>query len=280
MATAEVEIVRQFGHANQIPHTLHVLFTTKCSLGCPGCFYRDQPGEWPVDSAYNLVEEAARLGVRWIAIGGGEPTEWEYLIPLLHEICKHNLRVAVTTNGTVLLDMLPERVHISHDCMHAGRLSWETREEEVTKAINYYRERGLEVGLNSIVDDAYKISETLLHRIDNITLILRKPIVLAAGWEERIRETIARCSKYTRVLGDSCLTAVLGSGCGQGRISMSINQRGCPSVCSNIESKLWPVHPCPPGKLLSAWKLVKCTESGLPDGCLVKEALHGSSSVG
>jgi len=266
-----VEVAKQFGASNMAPHTIHALVTTKCSLNCAGCFYKQkEPGEWSWPLAESIVRQAAAMRVKWFAIGGGEPTEWRLLNDLLVFLFRHHIHTAVTTNGVVLRPVLADRVHISHDRMHTCATGCidnpEGRIIDVLRAIDYYKGLGSLVAINTPLNEACDIDKRILRAVDTVVVLLPKPWERTEGWDAYLRTTMAQLSLAgPQICADSCLTHLMSGGCQQGRTSMAIDQHGHYSVCSNGDKKV------EASSLQVGWDLVRCREeNGLPDGCILK----------
>lgn len=262
------QVIRILGESNHHPDTLHMMVTSRCSLNCKGCFYRTRKhSELSFPQAVDIARQAAELGVKWLAIGGGEPLEWECLRDFISEardIC--DLKVAVTTNGTKCESIQPNRVHISHDCMHSNH-SWEDRERQVRDALSYYAsEPSIEgLGINTMLGDSDKISTDLLQTIDCITVVLPKPFSNPGrGWKTKTLRELRRLSEYTSVAVDSCLAVALGETCNQGRNSLSVNSDGYYSSCSNISYSPRQMS------LEHAWEFIRRRAAELPTGCIMK----------
>ena len=255
------QITRTLWPSSNVPYSLHLLLTTKCSLGCPDCYYRDTPGSWPFSDAMILVAEAAKMGVRWLALGGGEPTEWYCLVELVDYAKELGLRVAVTTNGTYLLPLNADRIHISHDTMHR------TSRQAVLNAVDFYKSRGAEVGLNVIADDFNFVMGLPFQEVANVVLLLPKPYKQDEDWLKEIRAVIDNIhqNRLTQVFVDACLGRLLtGRHCMQGRSSMSLDQLGGASVCSNVPRK----YPAP--SLQEGWEAVRIRGDNQQIGCIIK----------
>ena len=271
------EVIRVVGHSNSAPTTLHCLVTTKCSLGCPGCYYRNVQGEWSKTMALRLVDEAAEMGVKWFAIGGGEPMEWEHLEAMTDAIHTKGCKVAITTNGLKHQEIWVDAVHISHDRMHCPpSMQWEERKQTVKDALYFWGRvmQVKELGINMMAGQA--LDRDLFDKIDpdTITLLLPKPFVWDTAKIVRLRNQL----EYKRdiygsnitLCADSCLAQLLGSNCCQGRTSMAIDQALRCAVCSNS------THKIDATSLADAWKQLRCQNGDLPKGCIVKKGdLYG-----
>ena len=266
----DCEIMRVVGPSNAAPTTLHLLCTTTCQMNCPGCFYK-RPGTygvWNIESARKLVSEAQVMGVKWIALGGGEPLLWTSM-SLFEKACHEaGIKLAVTTNGMALAPgIIADAVHISHDRMHtAGYRSLVERIGHVEGAIEFYRKEGVKtIGLNTNMNDAHILDEMLLDMVDNVTLLMPKPFKPASKyWRDHLEEQMRRIQKHSQVCYDSCLSVLMGNGeCLQGRASIAYDQWGQVSACSNISYK------AKAGSLAEAWDLIRCRSNDRPSGCIL-----------
>jgi len=254
------DIVRVLWPSSPVPYSLHILLTTKCSLGCPDCYYRDTLGSWPFSNAMILITEAAQMGVQWLALGGGEPTEWDGLVELIDYARELGLRIAVTTNGTNLLPINADRIHVSHDTMH------KTSRQDVLNAVDFYKSRGAEVGLNVIADDLDFVMGLPFQEVAQVVLLLPKPYKQDDGWLNCIHGVIDHIhqNRLAEVLVDACLGRLLtGRHCMQGRSSMSLDQLGRASVCSNVSHKYLTPN------LQEGWEAVRVRGDALQTGCII-----------
>ena len=84
-------------------------------------------------------------------------------------------------------------------------------------------------------------------------------------WKNWVRAQINRISQYTKVSLDSCLACVLDNrSCGQGRISMSLDQFGMASVCSNVTLR----HDG--DDLREKWENVRMRDYKMQPGCILE----------
>ena len=232
------------------------------------------PNEWSWEYAQKVLNQAYNMGIKWLAIGGGEPTEVPWLNKFLLEAYLKKIHTTVTTNGCNLGNFLEvNRIHISHDSMHAqgAALTWEEREDQVLKAIRHYRKVAELIGLNVIWTDLDRIGRHLLEEVDVVTAILPKPIKLEEGWKDKFLAAWTRCSEHVHVSVDGCLVSLAGTcaghNCSQGKISMALDQQGRASVCSNIASPRIEAD-----KLQEQWRQIRCMDyKATPRGCLVAD---------
>lgn len=265
-------ISRLVGESNKKPATLHCLVTTQCGLDCEGCFYvTGESGAWSWKYAESIVEQAGRMGVKWLAIGGGEPTLW----PFLNDMCilarkAYGMRTAVTTNGMQKRPICADKVHISYDERHWSKWPEESQKDRVAAIrgiINYYGLLGCRTGINTVLQSVPDVETEVLDNVESITIMMDKPYN-AKTWPEQkvmLDEQVKRCSKHAHVSIDSCLAQMTYSSCAQGRISMAIDQHGKYSMCSNCSEKFEATS------LEVAWDLVRCKKEDLPDGCILRK---------
>ena len=227
------------------PLTCHILLTTACNFDCEDCFYRkSEPAEIPFDKLLFLLEDMAFEGVYSVAFGGGEPTLYPKLNEAITEAKRRGLYVAVTTNGlnTHYFDTNPDRVHISYSVMHRAAYkkaldnplapAWQS----ISTALDYYKAQGITVGVNYIYESIQhiKLIDTLFHRADNITILMKKPVEEGQDWTE-LYDYIERDRE--RYWLDACLVKLVkGIPCRQGVSSLSIDQDLVAHRCSNTEA--------------------------------------------
>ena len=106
-----------------IPLLASFKVTYRCNLSCRACPFHlraDEEGAnlgW--EKAITALDALRRQGTRLIVFEGGEPLLWRdghrCLSDLVHYARHHFLRVAVTTNGTLPLDIAPHTLWVSLD---------------------------------------------------------------------------------------------------------------------------------------------------------------------
>lgn len=111
------------GH--KLPLLASFKITYRCNLACRACpFHRradDENSRISWDAAVAAMESLRRMGTRFIVFEGGEPLLWRDGPYRLHDLVRYArkrfLRVAVTTNGTLPLDIPADILWISLDGM-------------------------------------------------------------------------------------------------------------------------------------------------------------------
>jgi hypothetical protein len=89
---------------SRIPELADIKITSKCGMQCLFCYQGSTPdGEHPTLTAYDMASVIAGLGVREVAIGGGEPLEHPDFWQLVNQL-RGGVVVNVTTRR---LDLIP-----------------------------------------------------------------------------------------------------------------------------------------------------------------------------
>jgi len=225
----------------EAPLSIHLLVTSRCNLNCEACYYRHEEAEIQFSRIRSLFEEWMAYGVRSVALGGGEPLLHPQIEDIVELGRKMGFYVAVTTNGTVLKDIRPDRLHISYDELH------HTGRETVEKAIQYYRRRADEIGINHVVRSVEGVVELENLNVDTIVLLVEKPV-----WRFKDWKIIFELKFSKQVWFDACLSKLFTEvKCRQGVTSMSINPLLKASICSNIK------HSVPYTSLTETWRKIK-----------------------
>jgi len=119
----------------KVPLLASFKVTYRCNLSCRACPFHlraDEDGaniRW--EKAVAALDALHRQGTRLVVFEGGEPLLWRdgnhRLSDLVHYARRHFLRVAVTTNGTLPLDVASNTLWVSldglkdtHDVLRSG----------------------------------------------------------------------------------------------------------------------------------------------------------------
>jgi len=109
----------------KIPLLASFKITYRCNLACRACPFhlraKDKNSRMSWKTAVHAMESLYNMGTRIIVFEGGEPLLWQdgsyRLHDLVHYARKRFLRVAVTTNGTLPLDLPADILWVSIDGM-------------------------------------------------------------------------------------------------------------------------------------------------------------------
>ena len=107
----------------KIPLLASFKITYRCNLACRACPFHlrvdDDEAHMSWDTAIGTLESLRRLGTRIVVFEGGEPLLWRDGSHRLHDLVlyakRRFLRVAVTTNGTLPLDVPSHAMWVSLD---------------------------------------------------------------------------------------------------------------------------------------------------------------------
>lgn len=122
-------------YGQRVPLLASFKVTYRCNLSCRACPFHLRAGEegdtlsWR--QAVDALQALRRAGTRLVVFEGGEPLLWKDQTRRLHDLVvyarRHFLRVAVTTNGTLPLDVPAHALWVSldglretHDALRSG----------------------------------------------------------------------------------------------------------------------------------------------------------------
>ncbi len=87
------------------PILIHLELTEKCPLNCPQCYCDLSKGrDLDLQRVFDVLEEAARIRVRCIALSGGEPLVYPHLLAVVRKINSLKMTGAIATSGVGLTD--------------------------------------------------------------------------------------------------------------------------------------------------------------------------------
>ncbi len=222
---------------------LSLHFTDQCTRSCPGCYMRGKKG--PVkdfDFFMPFASIAGQLGIKQIALGGGEPTLFPEFVYHFAESCQKNRVILnMTTNGD---GFIPETLSYfrgltlvsfsidKHKIRNLGDL------ESLFGKMQLARKAGLIVGANLqldpfIINHLYELLDELFRHCDRVYLLQRKPKNFLADTDIKTRLQAASCI-YKNLYADESLLMKFGlkDACGRGQKMISIDYCGGVSCCS------------------------------------------------
>ncbi len=89
-------------------------FTKQCNLSCMHCYAsagsRKSPGEMDTAAGREFIRDLADFGVPVVLFSGGEPLFREDLFELASLAREHGMRVALSTNGTLITDEVARKI--------------------------------------------------------------------------------------------------------------------------------------------------------------------------
>lgn len=137
------------------PLEAHVAVTSKCGVGCEGCYLDAKPNGRHVPRADldATIDAMADAGVFTVAFGGGEPILRDDLDSVANHARSRGLTPVVTTSGVGLTEERARRlrafdqVNVSYDAEHAMH-------DAAERAIPMLVAAGVRVGVNVILTRA------------------------------------------------------------------------------------------------------------------------------
>lgn len=89
--------------------------TDRCNLACTHCYSSSGPGrttegELSTPEAFSVIDDLADMGVPLILFTGGEPLLREDLFDLAHHARDRGLKMALSTNGTLITPEIARRI--------------------------------------------------------------------------------------------------------------------------------------------------------------------------
>jgi radical SAM protein with 4Fe4S-binding SPASM domain len=181
------------------PVEVHLAVTSKCGVGCQGCYLDARPDgrERPRATIEQELDAMRDAGVFTVAFGGGEPTTREDLGELAREASLRGLTPVLTTSGIGLTEARIEglrhfaQVNVSYDGAGAAYalVRGVAAAAAAERAIERLAARGIRVGVNVVLtrETFAQLGETLRRARDlgacEAQLLRYKPAGRAAAPE-------------------------------------------------------------------------------------------------
>jgi radical SAM protein with 4Fe4S-binding SPASM domain len=271
------------------PEALHISITQACDQACSGCFFSAPLAKggmsMPLALFTQIVDQAARVKVFQLALGGGEPMTHPDLETMVAYATERGLLVSMTTNGNHLTPFRADALRQAGLGQLQFSLNGATPEvhsqtrphyERVRAAIRTAQAAHLRWGLNTLVTRAnLSALEDLLRLAQaegaySVNILRPKPAQRGGKWlaeslpsaaDNRFLQTLLRrWQPRLRITTDSSLAFVRQGtpqawrysgveGCTAGRRILSIDPSGQVLPCGHV--------PIPaqvaPGDFMAAW---------------------------
>lgn len=252
------------------PESIHIDLTTVCPLKCPQC-YKDasQINEMTYEAFTDIIEQARKMGVFQIAIGGGEPLMVKELYKYVELVRSAGMACTITTSGYGLtLDTVDklEKAGINHIQVSLNGSTKEIHScsrdgyEEGMKALKLLSGSSIDFGINwvarmdNIQDFNNIIALAWRLEVDNINILRYKPsptedynkIALTKEAYELLKDTVKN-TRDINIMMDSAFSKLIcqlndgkvspsNCGCGAGRRFMIIDSFGRLKPCSHMSA--------------------------------------------
>jgi hypothetical protein len=230
--------------------SIHISLTNLCNCSCAMCSSHVHPEAYNVhryldwNTFATLLNQAKEMGVKVVAVGGGEPRLYPYLLHLLkHPIFLGDTQLSITTTEPTLLIQYAA-THNLVDLVKAVEfhLSWDEDHSKggfirsnLVVCIEFLRSMGVRrVGINHVVTETEYLRQLveISPLADQVVLLSRKP----ENWivDERRVEYMTKkyedLEKAPSLLLDACSDV---EGCGQGKWSLHMDWNGNIGACSH-----------------------------------------------
>lgn len=250
------------------PESLHVELTSQCPLNCPQCYKTRSKAKLSFDFLLDVINQADKMNVFQIALGGGEPLVYPHLLAVIEEISNRGMGSSVTTSGFSLDQSLLTKLqkaglnHLQISLNGSShRIHSRSREgfEYAMGALKLLNESEISFGVNWVarmdnIDDFPRFAETAKeYHSRNINILRCKPsfkekftdLDLTSEKLEFLEKTI-RSTKGIDIKLDSAFSNLLChlndragffSGCGAGRRFLALDADGYYRPCSHVNIK-------------------------------------------
>lgn len=117
------ELLKNHLTGGRTPFFVTMATTPRCNLHCGYCYgqyFNWQNKEFTTEDLFVLIDGLAKLGSRWITLGGGEPLLRNDIGELINRVKSHGMECGMNTNGTLIPFRLKElknidRITVSFD---------------------------------------------------------------------------------------------------------------------------------------------------------------------
>jgi Fe-coproporphyrin III synthase len=105
--------VTQVGISGERHAVLQIHPSRRCPLQCLHCYSESGPGQRDLlrtDAINDLIDDAAGLGYRTLAVSGGEPLSYPHLPAVIAHARARGMRVTLTTSGVTMTEAWADRL--------------------------------------------------------------------------------------------------------------------------------------------------------------------------
>jgi MoaA/NifB/PqqE/SkfB family radical SAM enzyme len=121
----------------KVPELIYIEVTSKCNLKCPQCYNNNSGKDIDHSILFQIIEESGSLGVKYIAICGGEPLLYPKIFIAIKLIRSLGMTSLMATNGMELtVDIINHLVESGLDCLFLS-LNGSTKEIHEISRGNY-----------------------------------------------------------------------------------------------------------------------------------------------
>ncbi|MDR2457042.1 MAG: radical SAM protein [Clostridiales Family XIII bacterium] len=204
------------------PELLDIAITNYCEKECGFCYRRSSRlGKFmPLDDYKHVMEEASKVGVLQVALGGGNPNQHPQFTQILEITRKHDIMPSYTTNGQGMTD---EIYAATKKLCGAMAVSWYEPYIEAETVIKQAGIHKITVNIHFLLSknsltQAIHLLETrndILENVNAIIFLNYKPIhspeslCLSDGDEIKYFFELVKKIKICKIGFDSCMVSYL-----------------------------------------------------------------------
>jgi radical SAM protein with 4Fe4S-binding SPASM domain len=204
------------------PELLDISITNYCEWECDFCYRKsNKQGKFMSLDDYSLImDQAKKVGVLQVALGGGNPNQHPQFTDILRLTREHDIIPSYTTNG---LGLTGEVLSATKKYCGAMAVSWYppfvVAEEAIQKTELYRIKTNIHFLLNKntlpVAIDLLRNHKDLLNKINAIIFLNYKPIhspsSLCLTYEDQIDQffELIKTSKACKIGFDSCMISYL-----------------------------------------------------------------------
>jgi len=233
--------------------SIHISLTNVCHRSCAMCNKHVSTGNYnlqryvPWNLLSMMLDQAKEMGVKVVALGGGEPRFYPHLWQVFrHPIFQGDTQLSITTTDPMgILQIAVDHGLKERACATEFHLSWDEDHSKggftrsnVIAGIERLRDYAVSrVGINHVVTE----TEYLRHlveispMVDQVVLLSRKPEswIVDERRVEYMTKKYAVLEKAPSLLLDACSDV---EGCGQGKWSLHVDWDGRIGACSHQDA--------------------------------------------
>ena len=257
-----------------MPVGMNLELTSQCPFRCPQCYVpeSEEVRELPLVQGLRWIGEAARTGIRYVNMSGGETLCYPYLTQLIRACAEEGMEASVSLSGALAT---PERLRSLVESGVTGlfvSLNGSTEEinritrdgyREAIRTLDALQERGdAHLGINFVLhgSNAHDLP-AMLHLCEEkgaeaLVILQTKPDADGAlkdvPDEDQLRRVADQIVQYqgpVAVIVDHCYyelrrylpdagrhdAAGPGSGCGAGQTQICVNAEGMLTPCRHLD---------------------------------------------
>jgi len=204
------------------PELLDISITNYCERKCEFCYrLSNQKGKHMTLEDYKMiVEQAQKMGVLQIALGGGNPNQHPNFIEILQITREYGIVPSYTTNGQGITKNI---LRATKDNCGAVAISWYNPHKEAMAVIRECNEYGIKVNIHFMLDkntviEAIKLlkeGDEILKLVNAIVFLNYKPIhtstEVTLQKSKHIQEFLecVKNAKVCKIGFDSCMISYL-----------------------------------------------------------------------